>query len=146
VQCSSGSVKKFLQFFVDDTTLNWETFLPALAISYNTSYHSTVTTTPFKLLFGEKARLSSFPNEDIQQIHYGEISAAERSNLLQKLRSRAHQFTTEQGLKSKNNFDKNTVAHKFNIGDKVLISDDFYVGKNPQLAPNFTVPGEIIDK
>jgi len=64
---------------------------------------------------------------------------------LQKLRSTAHQFATEQGLKSKNNFDKNTVPHKFNIGDKVLISNVFYVGKNPNLAPTFKGPGEIID-
>jgi hypothetical protein len=49
---------------------------------------------------------------------------------------------TEQGLKSK---AKNAMPHKFNIGDKVLISNDFYVGKNPKLAPTFTGPGEIID-
>jgi hypothetical protein len=66
-----------LQSFVDDTTLNWETFLPALAISHNTSYHFTIATMPFELLFGKKARLPSFPNKDIQQIHYGETSAAE---------------------------------------------------------------------
>jgi hypothetical protein len=145
VEVFNKTVKKFLQSFVDDTTLNWETFLPALAISYNTSYHSTIATTPFELLFGEKARLPSFPNEDIQQIHYGETSAAERFKFLQKLRPKVHQFATEQGQKSKNNFDKNTMAHKFKIGDKVLISNDFYTGKNPKLAPQFKGPGEIID-
>ena len=40
---------------------------------------------------------------------------------------------------------KKTVPHKFKLGDKVLISNDFYVGKNPKLAPTFTGPGEIID-
>jgi hypothetical protein len=85
VEVFNKTVKKFLQSFVDDTTLNWEMFLPALAISYNTSYHFTIATPPFELLFGEKARLPSFPNEDIQQIHYGKTSAAERFNLLQKL-------------------------------------------------------------
>jgi hypothetical protein len=119
---------------VDDTTLNWETFLPALAIGYNSSYHSTIATTPFELLFGEKARLLSFPNEDIQQINYGETSAAERFNLLQKLQAKVHQSATEHGLKSKATFGKNTVPHQFRIGDKVLISNDFYVGKDPKLA------------
>ncbi len=76
-----------------------------------------IPTTPFELLFGEKARLPSFPNEDIQQIHYGETSLAERFNLLQKLRAKVHQNATEQGLKSKSIFDKNTVPHKFKIGD-----------------------------
>jgi hypothetical protein len=50
-----------------------------------------------------------------------------------------------QGLKSKSTFDKNTVPHKFKIGDKVLISNDFYVSKNPKLAPTFSGLGEIID-
>ncbi len=130
---------------MDDSTLNLETFLLALAISYNTSYHSTISTTPFELLFGEKARLPSFPNEDIQQLHYGETSAAERFNLLQKLRAKAHQSATEQGLKSKATFDKQAMPHKFKIGDRVLISNDFYVGKNPKLATRYTGPGEIID-
>jgi hypothetical protein len=74
--------------------------------------------------------LPSFPNEDIQQIHNGESSAAERFNLLQKLHAKVHQSATEQGLKLKGTFDKNTVTHKFKIGDKVLISNDFYIGKN----------------
>jgi hypothetical protein len=43
------------------------------------------------------------------------------------------------------NFDKNTMAHKFKIGNKVLISNDFYTGKNPKLAPQFKGHGEIID-
>jgi Integrase zinc binding domain/Integrase core domain len=90
VEVFNKTVKKYLASFVDDTVLDWETFLPALALSYNTSYHSTIATTPFELLFGEKARLPSFPNEDIQKVHYGETSAAERFNLLQKLRKMAH--------------------------------------------------------
>jgi len=56
-----------------------------------------------------------------------------------------HQFATEQGLKSKKIFEKNTMAHKFKIGDKVLISNDFYNGKNPKLAPQFKGPGEVND-
>jgi hypothetical protein len=60
------TVKKYLASFVDDTMLDWEFFLPALTLSYNTSYHSTIATTPFELLFGDKPRLPSFPNLDIQ--------------------------------------------------------------------------------
>ncbi len=38
VEVFNKTVKKFLPSFIDDTTFNLETFLPALAISYNTSY------------------------------------------------------------------------------------------------------------
>jgi hypothetical protein len=138
-------VKKFLQSYIDDATLNWDTFLPALAISYNTSYHSTIAYTPFELLFWEKARFPSFPNEDIQKLHYGKTSVAECFNLLQKLREKVHQFASEHVEKSKQYFDKDASAHKLQIGDKVLISNNFSTGKNPKLAPAFKGPAEIID-
>jgi hypothetical protein len=66
-QCNSQvevfikTMKKYLASFVDDTALNWEVFLPALAPSYNTSYHSTLTTTPFEMLFGKKHGSHHFP-------------------------------------------------------------------------------------
>jgi hypothetical protein len=40
-------------------------------LSYNNSYHSTIATTPFKLLFGEKPRMPSFPNPEILESSYG---------------------------------------------------------------------------
>ncbi len=71
------TVKKYLASFIDDTMLDWENFLPALMLSYNTNYHSTIATMPFELLFGTKPRLPSFPNPDIQRVHYGESTLAE---------------------------------------------------------------------
>jgi len=97
VEVFNKTVKKYLASFVDDVALNWETFLPALALSYNTSYHSTIATMPFELLFGEKAQLPSFPNEDIQKVHYGETTVAERFNIPQKLRKIAHENATSNG-------------------------------------------------
>jgi hypothetical protein len=60
LQCNSQedvfnkTVKKYLASFVDKTALNWETLLPALSLSYNTGYHSTIPTMPFELLFRKK--------------------------------------------------------------------------------------------
>jgi hypothetical protein len=85
VEVFNKTVKKYLASFVDDTTLDWENFLPALMLSYNTSYHSTITTTPFQLLFGTKPCLPSFPSPDIQRIHHGKSTSAERYQLLQKI-------------------------------------------------------------
>jgi len=45
-------VKKYLASYVDERTLNWDEFPPSLMLAYNTSYHSTIATTPFELLFG----------------------------------------------------------------------------------------------
>jgi hypothetical protein len=85
VEVFKKNVKKYLASFMDDTTLDWENFLLALMLSYNTSYHSTISTTPFELLFGTKPRLPSFPNPDIQKVHYGESTLAEQYQILQKI-------------------------------------------------------------
>jgi hypothetical protein len=101
--------------------------------------------TPFELLFGEKARLPSFPNEDIQKLRYCETSVVECFNLLQKLSKTAHQFATENCGKTKMRFYRNTSAHKFKIVNKVLFSNVFSTGKNPKLVPNYKGPAKIID-
>jgi hypothetical protein len=85
--------------------------LPALTLSYNTSYHSTIATTPFELLFGNKPRLPSFPNPDIQRLHYGESTAAERYQLLQKIRFLAKNIANDNGAKVKDQFDKTAFPH-----------------------------------
>jgi hypothetical protein len=57
----------------------------------------------------------SFPNEDIQKLHYGETLVAECFNLLQKLRQKAHQFTSENGKKQKNTLTKTLFFIKVKI-------------------------------
>jgi len=82
-------------------------------LSYNTSYHSTIATAPFELLFREKPWLPSFPNSDIQRLHYGESTSAERYQLKQKICFLAKNIAHDQGEKIKNNFDKNAMPHNF---------------------------------
>jgi hypothetical protein len=83
------TVKKYLAPYVDDSTLNWDEWLPALMLAYNTSYHSTIATTLFELLFRLKARLSSHPAPDIERHHYGESFAAEQLQMLHQARKLA---------------------------------------------------------
>jgi hypothetical protein len=78
VEVFNKTVKKYLASYVDETPLHWDEFLPALMLSYNTSYHSTIATTPFELLFGVRPRLPSLPTPEIQRQHYGESFPAER--------------------------------------------------------------------
>jgi len=112
-------VKKYLASFIDDTTLDWENFLPALMLSYSTSYHSTIATMLFELLFGERPRLPSFPNPEIQRLHCGESISAERYQLLQKIRFLAKNIASDNSAKIKNNFDKSAFPHDFHLNDLV---------------------------
>jgi hypothetical protein len=115
VEVFNKTVKRYLASVVDDTTLDWENFLPALMLSYNTSYHSTIATMPFELLFGTKPHLPSFPNPDIQRMHYGESTSAER------------------------------YPHSFNIDDLVWYEDFSPLGKNPKLTPKWSGPAKITE-
>jgi len=132
-------IKKYLASFVDDTTLDWENFLPALMLSYNMRYHSTITTTPFELLFGERPCLLSFPNLDIQRLHNGKSTSAERYQLLQKIRFLA----SDQGDKIKDNFDTNAFQHCFQSNDLVWYEEVTPWGKTTKLTPIWQGPAKI---
>ncbi len=145
VEVFNKMVKKYLASYVDETTLNWEEFLPALMLAYNTSYHSTITTTPFELVFGVRPRLPSLPAPEIQQQRYGESFPAECLQLLQHVGHTACKNAEEQGLKYKLSFDQNAAPHKFKINQKVWLSDNTALGKNPKLTTKWVGPYKIID-
>ncbi len=145
VEVFNKTVKKYLASYIDESTLNWDEWLLALMLTYNTSYHSTIATTPFELLFGVKPRLPSLPAPEIERHHYGESFAAERLQMLQQACKLAQQSASEQGEKYKTSYDTNSVQHKFNIGQKVWLSDTTSIGKNAKLAPNWIGPYEIVD-
>jgi hypothetical protein len=143
VEVFNKTVKKYLASY-DEIALNWDEFLPALMLAYNTSYHSTIATTPFELLFGVKPRLPSLPAPEIQRQHYGEYFPAERLQLLQHARQVARQHAEQQGIKYKDNFDKHAAPHNFKIDQKVWLSDTTALGKNPKLTPKWLGPYKLL--
>jgi hypothetical protein len=122
VEVFNKMVKKYLASYVDETTLNWDEFLPALMLAYNTSYHSTTATMPFELLFGVRPRLP-----------------------LQHAHQLARKNAEQQGLKYKLSFDQTAAPHKFKVDQKVWLSDTTALGKNPKLTPKWVGPYKIID-
>ena len=44
VKVFNKTVAKYLASFVNESTLDWEVYIPAFMLSYNTSYHSTIMT------------------------------------------------------------------------------------------------------
>ncbi len=130
VEVFNKMVKKYLALYVDETTLNWDEFLPALMLAYNTSYPSTIATTPFELLFGVHPRLPSLPAPEILQHHYGESFPAEHLQLLQHAQQLARKNAEQQGVKYKLSFDHTAVPHKFKVDQKVCLSDTTALGKN----------------
>ncbi len=105
----------------------------------------TIATTPFQLLFGKKPRLPSFPNPDIQRLHYGKSTAAEHYQLLQKIRFLAKNIASDNSAKIKDNFDKTAFPHNFSINDLVWFEDFAPLGKNPKLTPKWQGPAKITE-
>ncbi len=130
---------------MDESTLDWEQYLPALRFSYNTSYHSTISTTPFELLYGMKPRTPSIPGQDVQRKFYGESFAAERLQILQKARQIAKEKMDEKEKAYKEQHDKNAKKHNFSMGQKVWYLETNFLGKNKKLAPKYCGPATIID-
>jgi hypothetical protein len=59
---------QYLKTQVDTNTLNWELYLAPMAFAYNTSFHRTISSTPFKVMYGLDARTPDFEPKQL----YGE--------------------------------------------------------------------------
>ena len=145
VEVFNKTVAKYLASFVDNSTLDWEQYIPALMFSYNTSYHSTTHTTPYELLYGMKPRTPSLPATDIQRKFYGESFASERLQILQKAREIAKSHIEESQLKYKAQHDKNAQPHDFSIGQQVWYSQTDFLKVNKKLAPKWLGPATIVE-
>jgi hypothetical protein len=113
--------------------------------SYNTSYHSTIHTTPYELLYGMKPRTPSLPATDIQRKFYGESFASERLQILQKAREIAKANIEKSQEKCKQQHDKKAEPHTFSIGQQVWYSQSDFLNVNKKLAPKWIGPATIIE-
>jgi hypothetical protein len=145
VEVFNKTVAKYLASFVDNSTLDWEQYIPALMFSYNTSYHSTIHTTPYELLYGMKPRTPSLPATDIQRKFYGESFASERLQILQKAREIAKANIEKSQEKYKHQHDKKAEPHTFSIGQQVWYSQTDFLNVNKKLAPKWIGPATIIE-
>ncbi len=57
VEVCNKTITKYLAAFVNESTLDWEIYVAALAFAYNTSFHRSIKATLFGLTFCIEARL-----------------------------------------------------------------------------------------
>ena len=151
-QCNAAAevcnktIAKYLNSFVDTSTLDWELYLAPLMFSYNTSYHRSVKNSPYFLTFGIEPRLPSFPAPDLQRVFYGESSAAEMHQRLLFARNLAVENNLEASDKYKSYHDTAHKAqkHSFQIQQLVLLETYNFLGKNTKLSPKWSGPHTIL--
>jgi hypothetical protein len=150
-QCNSQAevcnktIAKYLASYVSESTLDWEIYLPPLMFAYNTSYHRSIKNSPYVLTYGIQPRTPFFSPEDIRKIHYGENLPTELFQRLQTARKIAMENNMDATEKAKEYFDKKAHHQEFAVGQKVLLEEYNFLGKNTKLAPKFAGPYEITD-
>jgi hypothetical protein len=60
VEVVNKTIAQYLKTQVDTNTFNWELYLAPMAFAFNTSFHRTISSTPFKVTYGLDARTSDF--------------------------------------------------------------------------------------
>ncbi len=141
---SNKTIAKYLAAFVDESTLDWEIYVPALMFAYNTSYHRSIKATPFSLTYGLEAWLPSCFVPDLCRLHdptnqEGDLTT--RLNAACELSVAHNLAATDQ---QKEYFNKKATHHNFHEGQFVLLDDFNFLNKNCKLAPKFSGPFKIL--
>jgi hypothetical protein len=136
------TIAQYLSTMVNESTLNWEEFVPALMFCYNTSFHRSIKTSPFFLTFGIEPRTPAFFGADIRN-----FLKEDHAKPIQRL-AEARRIATENNFeainKQKENFDKHATFKTFHEGQMVLLDNFNFLGKNRKLAAKFSGPYKIL--
>jgi hypothetical protein len=133
------TIAKYLNSFVDETTLDWEQYLAPMAFSYNTSLHRSIKTTPYFLTYGEDARLPSFPSPDIQRC-YSETAAGDWYNRLHTARDLATRNNMKATIRAESDHNKKAQEHEYKVGQQIWLDERNFLSKNRKLAANWSGP------
>jgi transposase InsO family protein len=140
------TIIKYLQRMLEsDSTLEWEDWLPALSLSYNTQVHKTTLTSPFYLMYLREPNLpyfdidkpvysNSWPEEALHRLRQtyklAATNAAKARNAMQIRAAR-----TDRPLKS------------FKIGEEVLVHfPRSHFSGNAKLARQWTPGWRILEQ
>ena len=155
MEVCNKTVAQYLKTQVESNTLDWELYMAPMAFSYNTSFHKTIKTTPFKLTFGQDAKTLNFQDNTK---HYGEDKSTELFQTMQTSYEDIHKVArdhTENAIeRNVRDHDKKAFPRKFQVGDMVLLEVKDFPHKNKKLSeiykgpntPNMNQPQQGISK
>jgi hypothetical protein len=110
-----------------------------MAFSYNTSLHRSIQSTPFKLTYGQDARLPSFPSPDIQRC-YSKAPAGDWYNSLQMARDLAARNNMKATSRAEQDHNRKAKEHQYQVGQQIWLDERNFLSKNRKLAPNWSGP------
>ena len=126
VERNHRTINEYLRIFVDESTTNWEEFLPPLQYALNTRTHSATKMSPYWMTFGQHP-INPWTSPNAESRTYSESDIANKFRLLLF----AHDIVNKNNLKAKvvakRQYDKLSKERKFRVGDQVLV----HYGDNP---------------
>jgi hypothetical protein len=143
-EVANKTIAKYLASFCDDSTLDWEMYLAPLMFSYNTSFHSTIKTSPFFLTYGMEPRLPTLPTPDLQRKFYGESTTDDLIRKLLLTRDIARRNSEVASEEAERQFNKKAEPHAFLPDQLVLLDEHSFLAKNQKLAPKWSGPHKIL--
>nr|GEU60819.1 putative reverse transcriptase domain-containing protein [Tanacetum cinerariifolium] len=151
---TDGQTKRTIQTLKDmlracaiDFGGNYDTHLPLVELSYNNSYHSSITCTPYEALYRRKCQTP---------IAWAEVGESKLigPKIIQKTTDKIVQI--KERLKNARDHQKSYADHRrkpleFSVGDKVLLKVSprkgvVHFGKRSKLLPRYVGPYEIVER
>ena len=108
----------------NDTTLDWEPWLPMLQLSFNTHVHRATKETPFYMIYGRDPRLP-YTNFRKNRI-YGQGYAAAQLKAMSEAHEKALENMKEAEEIRKSYYEKKAQERDFHIGDRILVHFPHY--------------------
>ena len=125
----------------NETTLDWEYYLPALMLSHNTAVNKQIKMSPFYAMFGYDARLPLWPDlSDVLDTEEFRLPPAEKDVLYGWLeaRKRAREAAHGNEQHARDLLPENTLPKiSFKAGDKAWIRIHATNEKNKKFAPKW---------
>ena len=95
-------IKEYLAPYIHNDSLDWEQYLPSTNFAYNSSYHSTIGTAPFQLLYGYPADTPGCQNKILQTFPNFETHASRAQWLVKaRLDAKVHSANSKTHTKTR---------------------------------------------
>lgn len=144
VERSHRILNEYIRAYLNGNMAEWDVYARYFQFCYNTTPNalSNYRFSPFELLYGRKPNL---PNDlldgGVDPIYNADNYAKELKYRLQRAHFETRSIIDKIKIKNKANYDKNTNAVNFKIGDKVKIKNEPY----NKMKYIYSGPFEIID-
>ena len=120
VERNHRTINEYLRIFVNESTTDWEEFLPPLQFALNTRTHSTTKMSPYWMTFGQHP-LIPWTAPDARKKTFSESDIANKFRLLMFAHDIVNKNNIEAKKASKRQYDKLAKERTFRVGDQVLV-------------------------